>query len=202
MNSMITIEKIGALRSQRKTYKEIGYLMSVSKQRIHQIYKNYGAGKSYSKQRERVISISRGLCALCGLKRFLEVHHVDGNRGNNTPQNLAPLCRKCHRVAEKKLRVANVKKWEQKFQPKAVFIAVKCANCGTVFRKVPRLNTRFCSRKCYLVSIVNRVPKRERNRIRARNYYHKNKNESWHKEKVRQYNARQYAKKHPLTFVS
>ncbi len=33
----------------------------------------------------------------CIVHAPLEVHHIDGNKGNNSPINLVPLCRKHHR---------------------------------------------------------------------------------------------------------
>jgi hypothetical protein len=35
-------------------------------------------------------------CQLCGSKRFLIVHHKDGNRKNGKKGNLIRVCRKCH----------------------------------------------------------------------------------------------------------
>jgi hypothetical protein len=32
----------------------------------------------------------------CASEQNIEVHHVDGDRNNNDPDNLVPLCRDCH----------------------------------------------------------------------------------------------------------
>jgi 5-methylcytosine-specific restriction endonuclease McrA len=40
-----------------------------------------------------------GHCAQCGSIRYTEIHHVDGNRGNNRLENLTLLCKKCHTAA-------------------------------------------------------------------------------------------------------
>lgn len=39
-------------------------------------------------------------CALCASADELEVHHRDGDRANDIPENLIVLCRDCHAVAE------------------------------------------------------------------------------------------------------
>ena len=41
-------------------------------------------------------------------KKYLEVHHKDGNRKNNAPENLEVLCMKCHTAfyTEKKKRTS------------------------------------------------------------------------------------------------
>jgi hypothetical protein len=35
-------------------------------------------------------------CAICGYDRVIDVHHLDGDRTNNSPENLIPLCRNHH----------------------------------------------------------------------------------------------------------
>lgn len=35
-------------------------------------------------------------CRICGEKEDVDVHHVDGNRRNNSLTNLVPICRYCH----------------------------------------------------------------------------------------------------------
>lgn len=36
-------------------------------------------------------------CEICGSTRFLEVHHKDRNRANNSEENLQTLCKSCHK---------------------------------------------------------------------------------------------------------
>jgi hypothetical protein len=35
-------------------------------------------------------------CLICGEFRIVDVHHLDGNKNNNKPENLIPLCRTHH----------------------------------------------------------------------------------------------------------
>lgn len=58
-------------------------------------------------------SNTKRVCRHCGLadERLLEVHHEDGNRGNNKLNNLIWLCRNCHyleHIENKKFVVALV----------------------------------------------------------------------------------------------
>ena len=43
---------------------------------------------------------STGLCMLCGGRAALQTHHVDGDRCDNTPENLVVLCDSCHKRAD------------------------------------------------------------------------------------------------------
>jgi len=35
-------------------------------------------------------------CEICGYNKALEIHHINGNRKNNSEDNLIVLCRNCH----------------------------------------------------------------------------------------------------------
>lgn len=37
-------------------------------------------------------------CQICNSKIHLLVHHIDGNRKNNNPNNLKTLCDSCHKI--------------------------------------------------------------------------------------------------------
>lgn len=46
-------------------------------------------------------------CSECGYG-YLEVHHIDGDRLNNNPENLITLCRRCHRKTHSSMYVQKV----------------------------------------------------------------------------------------------
>lgn len=47
--------------------------------------------------RKRCLDEKGEQCIECGATDGIEVHHLDGDRGNDTLDNLIPLCRHCHR---------------------------------------------------------------------------------------------------------
>lgn len=95
---MTTKEKknIQRLHYEKKySYAAIGRLYGVSRQRIHQIITGY---KSFAHQNHSFKNIYLNLeqCELCQLVPATDMHHLDGNNGNNKPDNLIGLCEACH----------------------------------------------------------------------------------------------------------
>jgi len=43
-------------------------------------------------------------CIICDEKNIIEVHHIDRNKKNNSPENLIPLCPTHHRYCHSKFR--------------------------------------------------------------------------------------------------
>lgn len=48
------------------------------------------------------------VCEKCGSTKSIDVHHIDGNRNNNTPENLMVLCRSCHMKEHKEKGVCKI----------------------------------------------------------------------------------------------
>lgn len=61
--------------------------------------------------RDKALEFWSRVCRSCGTKepeKRFEVHHVDGDRSNNSVLNLAVLCQKCHREHHREGGVSNV----------------------------------------------------------------------------------------------
>lgn len=92
MDRLTIIKK---LVEKKKTYREIGEILDISKQRVHQIYKDYQSTLKVKQVRE--IKKEQGnKCALCGRSYSLELHHINGIKRDNRKDNLICLCRECH----------------------------------------------------------------------------------------------------------
>lgn len=53
------------------------------------------AMKSYHYRARKMIGPA---CVECGTAETLQVHHLDRNPANNSPENLMTLCRRCHAI--------------------------------------------------------------------------------------------------------
>ena len=53
-------------------------------------------GTDLSRLRDKVFDRDGGKCIDCGGWRFLETHHINGERRDNRLDNLVLLCKKCH----------------------------------------------------------------------------------------------------------
>lgn len=47
--------------------------------------------------RQRCFEEHGEACIECGSEEEIQVHHIDGDRNNNDPENLIPLCKRHHR---------------------------------------------------------------------------------------------------------
>jgi hypothetical protein len=62
-------------------------------------------------------------CVCCNEKNIVEVHHCDGNKNNNKPENLIPLCSTHHKYWHSKFRYlikTKIDKYIKKFKLKKI----------------------------------------------------------------------------------
>jgi uracil-DNA glycosylase family 4 len=52
-------------------------------------------------QKKKLIKRYHGKCQICGSKKHIELHHIDGSHKDNSDENTMLLCRKCHRAQSK-----------------------------------------------------------------------------------------------------
>jgi len=122
MNRLTIIKE---LRKQKKTYKEIGEILDITKQRVHQIFKDYRGGPNPKK----IIQIKEeqgNRCVLCDSKKNLEIHHINGIKRDNKKENLVCLCRKCHlRIDANDRAILPARKQERKFYDDDFYKGIK-----------------------------------------------------------------------------
>ncbi len=140
---------IQQLREQRKTYKEIAKILGISKQRIHQIYKNY---KTLELEASQKIKKQNGnKCEICGTNENLEIHHKDRNTKNNNPENLNVFCSKHHGFIEKEMkRFLGIKRDSLGKGMYTTYIEKICPQCNKEFSLSKNSGIKFCSKQCHL----------------------------------------------------
>jgi 5-methylcytosine-specific restriction endonuclease McrA len=99
--SEIRKEVIYELRLRGLSFKEISKTLGVSRQRIHQIYKDYRI--TPTRERRVAIDLASNRCVVCGSKKNIEIHHLDEDTNNNEQCNLMVLCRNCHHRLGRKI---------------------------------------------------------------------------------------------------
>ncbi len=118
-------------------YSTIAKEYAVSRQRIHQIVKNY---KKYGRHgRLKKYRQLFDLCEKCQ-KLAVALHHRDRNNANDSLKNLMPVCKGCHN------KLHTLKEWARKYPA--------CLNCKTV--KNSYYSHGLCS-KCYFA--IHKLPK-------------------------------------------
>jgi hypothetical protein len=117
-------------------------------------------------------------CQVCGEHRWLDIHHMDGNRGNNEYENLIVLCpnhhaamerppwewRKCKRCGEDFV-ISRGYRLRNKYDFCSIEcrrrkIAKTCQQCGSVFHvgahSESGKNRQFCSKSCQGRAVARR----------------------------------------------
>jgi len=76
---------------------ETAKVYGISKQRVHQIVRNYLNTGRHARLKKYRRSWDR-LCANCSKRYSQALHHIDGNNKNESVINLLPLCVPCHGI--------------------------------------------------------------------------------------------------------
>lgn len=82
---------------------KIRQVMLARKRRFPNTEIGVGSGNS-SINKDRTLTqynyrkVKKDKCELCGSDLHLCVHHIDGNRQNNSLDNLLTVCKKCHQT--------------------------------------------------------------------------------------------------------
>lgn len=94
----------------------------------HHAWKGDAAKPNVKRKRARTLFIA-DQCEVCGDKNA-ERHHKDANTGNNTPENIAILCRRCHMIVDGRLEKFKKGNRKPALPPRP---CKTCGCIGTVF---------------------------------------------------------------------
>jgi predicted DNA-binding protein YlxM (UPF0122 family) len=118
---MLDKQTITLMYQHNQTYASIARTLGVSRQRIHQIIKNYhNLGK---KDREKKYK-NFDICLVCKIKKAIYFHHIDFDNTNDSEKNLLPICKICHsklHARRKRDTVVLREKWSRDYEV--------CINC-------------------------------------------------------------------------
>src|SRR3990167_9451099 len=178
-------EFIKSLREEKKTYKEIGRIMNISRQRVHQIFKNY-RNDLPAKIKKYIFNKYNNKCAGCLSSKSLHIHHIDKNKKNDKLENLILLCVNCHKEIHRELNG----KFEQepKFYKGRTKLSKICPACKKEFFIFKGTKNKFCGKKCFYNSIrLSPEIKRLRFGLSQRKYQKKNRKIINLKQRIRYY---------------
>lgn len=187
---------IGEMRLQRKTYQEIAEHLHISRQRVHQIYKDYVS--TPESVRRVILKRDEYRCAICDKNTTpdLDVHHINGIKKDNHLDNLVTLCKDCHARIEAKERKIRGNSTERFFNrvkmPLDKRICIKCNKEFGVARYKPN---KFCSVKCAIDSVkLDPEEKKRRHRVLVLRW--QKNHQEFSREYTRKY-RKEYYKTHP-----
>lgn len=87
------LEDLGAFRRRKYCCRECMRKAFVVKDSTNQSWKSAHAT---ARKLVHLIEKREVVCAQCGSKNNVDIHHIDGMAQNNSPENLILLCRSCH----------------------------------------------------------------------------------------------------------
>ena len=119
---------------------------------LHHKWRGDAASNQAKRTRARIRFVL-GSCERCG-ERAVDRHHRDGNTGNNIPENISALCRRCHMVVDGRLerQVARLK------EPRDLVPRRPCIICPSLSRILRKGRCNACD-KYFAVHGVERPPR-------------------------------------------
>lgn len=116
-------------------------LANVRRGEQHQEWKGDAASSSskWARARHKYVLTP---CDICG-EDAMDFHHIDGNNANNSPENVAALCRRCHMSVDGRLE-----KFRRIGKPREAK-TFACRICGRVKKPYRHGRCPMCS--CYFI---------------------------------------------------
>jgi len=151
---MLDKKLIFLLRKKGHTQKEIGDIVGVSRQRIHQIIKNYTTTSYKSKHKLKILENN---CIICRDKATI-IHHIDYDSHNNNKKNLIAVCHKCHMELHRGRKRDTIRHYDihicqwcnKKFERehgysggKMKYCSYKCRAEGTTLKNIGKWSTEY-----------------------------------------------------------
>lgn len=94
MKPLTNREEVTSLYNKLKNFSRVGQLLGISRQRVHQIVKNYkNTGAIHGREH---LYKTFGFCKVCGIKKAVHLHHIDFDNQNDQSANLIGVCKTCH----------------------------------------------------------------------------------------------------------
>lgn len=123
---MTNQDKIKEVYLQNKSYAITGRIFDLTRQRIHQIvkdYKNIGTQNRQEKYDKKLVGKK---CYICKKLSAILLHHKDFNNKNDKLNNLIPCCKDCHVLLHVNYR-EKIGYYNGKHK--------QCSNCGKKFHR-------------------------------------------------------------------
>lgn len=122
-----------------RPYRDVdGRGIGCARGKSHYAWKGDAAGKE-AKHRRAVRLYPLDKCNRCG-KPAIDRHHKDGDPGNNRPENVEPLCRRCHMKADGRLYILYAYSAARELVPPK-----PCRHCGRLRKPLRRGLCSACS---------------------------------------------------------
>lgn len=97
---VICDRKLNVRKSSRQKYCQKCSAKTAAKRRIGKS----SIRKNLRGYRKIALEFFKEECQCCKVNKYIDIHHIDKNKKNNSLENLLPLCKRCHMKLHKKYR--------------------------------------------------------------------------------------------------